>query len=155
MRNTPLPWKLKSACTSFRRSLLNSQLFIQCSGLIVLNSAISNLHLSIYEPPRDKTNNVTVHPAKTQISLGIPPVWSESSLSAWRKLGSLATHWVHSEDSDKTGRMPRLIWVFTGRTVILLVLSWGRSYMCSAWATNQDGFVFQSCTQSGQHYMSI
>ena len=28
-----------------------------------------------------------VRPAKTQISLGIPPVWSESSLSAWRKLG--------------------------------------------------------------------
>ena len=37
-----------------------------------------------------------VHPGKTQISLGIHPVWSESSLSAWRKLGSLATHWVHS-----------------------------------------------------------
>ena len=36
-----------------------------------------------------------VHPAKTQISLGICPVWSESSLSAWRKLGSLATHWAH------------------------------------------------------------
>ena len=29
-----------------------------------------------------------VRPAKTQISLGIRPVWSESSLSAWRKLGS-------------------------------------------------------------------
>ena len=29
-----------------------------------------------------------VHPAKTQISLGIRPVWSESSQSAWRKLGS-------------------------------------------------------------------
>ena len=28
-------------------------------------------------------------PAKTQISLGIRPVWSESSLSAWRKLVSL------------------------------------------------------------------
>ena len=27
-------------------------------------------------------------------------VWSESSLSAWRKLGSLATHWAHSEDAD-------------------------------------------------------
>ena len=37
-------------------------------------------------------------PAKTQISLGIRPVWSESSLSAWRNLGSLATHWAHSED---------------------------------------------------------
>ena len=48
-------------------------------------------------------------PAKTQISLGIHPVWSESSLSAWRKLRSLATHWVHREDSDQTGQMPRLI----------------------------------------------
>ena len=33
-----------------------------------------------YEPPRDKTNKMTVRPAKTQISLGIRPVWSESSL---------------------------------------------------------------------------
>ena len=41
---------------------------------------------------------MSVRPAKTQISLGIRPVWSESSLSAWRKLGSLATHWAHSED---------------------------------------------------------
>ena len=57
-----------------------------------------------------------VLPAKTQISLGIRPVWSGSSLSAWRKLGSLAAHWMHSEDSDQTGRIPRLIWVFTGRT---------------------------------------
>ena len=57
-----------------------------------------------------------VRPAKMQISLGIGPVWSESSLSAWRKLRSLATHWVHSEDSDQTGRMPRLIWVFAGHT---------------------------------------
>ena len=57
-----------------------------------------------------------VRPAKTQISLGIRPVWSESLLSAWRKLGSLATHWAHSEDSDQTGWIPRLIWVFAGRT---------------------------------------
>ena len=46
----------------------------------------------IYEPPHDKTDNVAVCPAKTQISLGICPVWSESLLSTWRKLGSLATH---------------------------------------------------------------
>ena len=82
------------------------------------------LNFLLCEPPHDKTNKMTVRPAKTQISLGIRPVWSESSLSAWRKLGSLATHWAHSEDSDQTGRMPRLIWVFAGRTVILLVLSW-------------------------------
>ena len=129
---------------------------------------------------------------KTLICLGIRLVWSESSLSAWRKLGSLATYWAHngnmqpftilfcsclttkwaaswqnqqngmcaqrrlrsawasaqsdhsllcaqwvakdprflhadSEDSDQTGRMPRLIWVFAGRTTTLLVLSWGGS----------------------------
>ena len=69
------------------------------------------------EPPHDKTNKMRARPAKTQISLGIRPVWSESSMSAWRKLRSLATHWAHSEDSDQTGRMPMLIWVFAGRTV--------------------------------------
>ena len=49
------------------------------------------------EPPHDKTSKMAVRPAKTQISLGIRPVWSESSMSAWRKLGSLATHWAHSD----------------------------------------------------------
>ena len=47
---------------------------------------------------------------------------------AWWKLGSLATHRAPSEDSDQTGRMPRLIWVFAGCTLILPVLLWGGSY---------------------------
>ena len=56
------------------------------------------LNKLIYEPPHDKTSKMTVHPAMTQISLGICPVWTEYSLSAWRKLGSL----VDSEDwSDR------------------------------------------------------
>ena len=76
-----------------------------------------------------------VRPAKTQINLDIRPVWSESSLSAWRNLGSLATHWAHSEDSDQTGRMPRLIWVFAVRTLILLVLSCRSSNDFSEWET--------------------
>ena len=70
-----------------------------------------------------------VRPAKTQISMGIRPVWSESSLSAWRTIGCSATHWEHSEDSDQTGKMPRLIWVFAGRTSRLLVLSRGSSLL--------------------------
>ena len=78
----------------------------------------------IYELHHDKTSNVAVRPAKVQIS----PVWSESSLSAWRKLASLATHWADSENSDQTGLKPRLIWVFAERTVILLVLTWDGSY---------------------------
>ena len=61
----------------------------------------------------------------------IRPVWSESSLSTWRNLGSLPTHWAHSEDSDQTGRMPRLIWVFAGPTSILMVLSWCGSVLFS------------------------
>ena len=64
----------------------------------------------------DKTNKMSVRPVKTQISLSISPVWSESSLSTWRKLGSLAIHWVRSKDSDQTGQMPRLIWDFAGRS---------------------------------------
>ena len=53
---------------------------------------------------------------RRQISLDIRPDWSESLLSARRKLVSLATHWAHIVDSDQTGRMPRLIWDFAGRT---------------------------------------
>ena len=37
------------------------------------------------------------------------------SLSAWRDIRPF-TYWEHSEDSDQTGRMPRLIWVFAGCT---------------------------------------
>ena len=59
-----------------------------------------------------------LRPANTPISLGIRPVLSESSLSAWRKLGSLATHWAHREDSDQTGRIrkPVLGGLRPGRT---------------------------------------
>ena len=35
-----------------------------------------------FDPPHDQTNKMTEHPAKTQISLGICPDWSESSLGA-------------------------------------------------------------------------
>ena len=85
------------------------------------------------EPPHDKTNNVAMRPAKTQISLGIRPVWSESSLCAqWVAKDPSFLH-ANSEDSDQTGRMPRLIWVFAGRTVTLFVLSWGGSNVLLTW----------------------
>ena len=84
-----------------------------------MTTEINVLMLSKFEPQHDKTNKMIVRPVKTQINLGIRPVWSESSLCA---------HWVakdpsflsaDSEDSDQTG----LIWVFAGRTLTLLVLS--------------------------------
>ena len=74
----------------------------------------------------------------------------QSSLPAWRNLGSLTTYWAHSEDSDQTGRMPRLIWVFAGHTLILLVLTyrgsngfvevWKADYVC--WMNPTFSFVF-------------
>ena len=63
-----------------------------------------------FEPPYDKTNYMAVRLAKTQISLGIRPVWSEFSLSAWRKVGTLATHWTHSEGSEMSEIEP--VWGF-------------------------------------------
>ena len=54
-----------------------------------------------------------VRPAKTQISLGIRPVWPESLLD---------TQWVAKDpsflhaDSEDSYQMRRLIWVFAGHT---------------------------------------
>ena len=66
-----------------------------------------------------------VRPAKTQISLGICPVWSESSLSAWRNIKSLATQWAHSKDwSDRADAQadPSLRWAHTGHFVSFVML---------------------------------
>ena len=64
-----------------------------------------NLHfleiaVQAFEPQHVKT---TVHPAKTQISLSIRTVWSESLLCAL---------WVAKDPVVN----PRLIWVFAGHT---------------------------------------
>ena len=57
-----------------------------------------------------------MRPAKTQISRDIRPVKPESLL--WAQWVAKDPRFLHadSEDSDQTGRMPRLIWVFSGRT---------------------------------------
>ena len=49
-------------------------------------------------PLMTKPKKWHVHSGKIQISLGVHPVWSESSLSTWRIIGSLATHKANSED---------------------------------------------------------
>ena len=69
------------------------------------------LDLNAYEPRHDKTNKINVHPAKTQINLGIRPVWSESSLCAQRVAKDPMLLHADSKDTDQTGQMPWLIWV--------------------------------------------
>ena len=70
-----------------------------------------NQYLWKYEPWHDKTNKMSVR-----------PVWSVSLCAQWVAKGPRFLH-ADSEYSDQTGRMPRLIWVFTGCTLTLLVLS--------------------------------
>ena len=67
------------------------------------------------EPWHDNTNKISVRQAKTQVSLGFRPVWTESSLCAqWVAKDPRFLH-ADSEDSDQAG-MPRLIWVFARRS---------------------------------------
>ena len=78
--------------------------------------------LWLYGPRHEKTCLYCMCTSKMQISMHICPVWSETLLSAWSYLRSLASHWAHSEDwSDCADVQADLshCWVH----VILLVLS--------------------------------
>ena len=78
-----------------------------------------------------------VRPTKTQISLRIRAVWSESSLSAWRNFASLAIQKAPSEDSDQTARMRRLIRIFAGRTCLKVRFLTVRQVTASFYRHNQ------------------
>ena len=72
-----------------------------------------------------------VRPAKTQISLGIRPVWL---VFAVRSTVDTEPSFLHadSEDSDQTGRMPRMIRVFAERTghFVGFVVRWLKCLEC-------------------------
>ena len=81
-----------------------------------------------------------VRPTKTQISLGIHAVWSKSLLSAWGKLGILDCP-LPIEDSDQTGRMRMLIWIFVWCTcskVCFLTFRLIFSVITKTWLYNFD-----------------
>ena len=69
----------------------------------------------------------------------------QSLLSAWRKLGSLATHWAHNKDSDQPERMRRLIWVFNGRTChfVGFVMRWLK-LVYSCWWTEGPTHIWNN-----------
>ena len=86
--------------------------------------------MNIIELPHDKTNKMTVRPVKTQISLGICPVWSESSLCSQWVAKDLSFLHADNKDSDQTGSLacPGSSESSLDAQIILLVLSWGGSY---------------------------
>ena len=105
------------------------------------NNLMSCLICNLTEPQRDKTNKMSVHPAKTQISLDICPVWSESSLCTYSVAKDPSFLHACSEDSDQTERMPRLIWVFAGCTLTLLVLSCRGSTVYGGYNTSYSKWI--------------
>ena len=72
-----------------------------------------------------------MRPAKTHISLGIHPVWSESSLCAQWVVKDPSFLHADREDSDRLGVCPGWSESSLGPHAILLVLSWGSSIMLS------------------------
>ena len=72
--------------------IVNLHMFKYILGLTICKSTFT------LEPRHDKTNKMSVHPATTQISLVIHPVWSESSLCAQWVAKDPRFPYVESED---------------------------------------------------------
>ena len=100
----------------------------------------TNKSYTIFELPHDKTNNVAVH-----------PVWSESSLCAqWVAKDPSFLH-ADSEDSDQTGRMTRLIWVFARRLISALAsIQSDQSSLCAQWVAKDPSFLHADSEDSDQ-----
>ena len=93
------PWKIK--CFQYYFEQPRNPLLTKEETLAYATRSSTVIKVDYMSRLISKPTKWHVRPAKTQISLGILPVWSESWLSAWRKLWSSATHWVHSKDSDQ------------------------------------------------------
>ena len=107
----PLSGRIKPVVYIFQIKSLFLSLTWRVDNTTCITLALYHLEKIIW----DATWHV-VRPAKTQISLSTRPVWSESSLcTQWVAKGPSFLH-ADSVDSDQTGRLPRLIWVFAGGT---------------------------------------
>ena len=89
----------------------------ECTGhyvVLLLKSCTS-------EQQHDKTNKM-ICVQRRRISLGICPVWSESSLcTQWVAKDQIFLH-ADSADSDQTGQMPSLIRIVAGCTCHFVML---------------------------------
>ena len=85
-------------------------LFFGCPNLFSFYGRLFSTIL--FEPAYVRTINMTCAPSEDSDQPGHRPSLIRIFTVCMKNLGSLATHWVHSKDSDRTG-MFRLIWVFT------------------------------------------
>ena len=91
----------------------------QLDVAIITVSSLGIMSVKISEPDREKTYS---HLSMTKENSNQPAyshsLIRECSLSTWRQVASLLLQNAHSEDSDQTARMRRLIWIFAGRTCL-------------------------------------
>ena len=98
---------LSAGCTDFIFGLIVPWLiFLLAPVKRVINSPVLTIHTHYIWASSWQNQNITVRLAKTQISLAICPVWSESSMSIRRKLGFLATHSAQAKTLIKLGGCP-------------------------------------------------
>ena len=131
---------------------------------LFLISTVLSSHPVVYMS-RLMTNPTKWHvcPVKTQVSLGIQAVCSEFSLSAWRKLGSLATHWAHSEDwSDWADATAKTLIRLDAQADLSLrwahshfvgfVMRWLLCIMFGCYSTTLSLLLYDSVMVTLQHY---
>ena len=127
-RKTKLTWKRFLAAylmLCINVFLYNLFCSFHCTCIRSIVTTVSSL--TVISPVFTHLSRLMTKPTKW-LCAQRSPVWSESSLCAqWVAKDPSFLH-VNSEDSYQTGRMPRLIWVFAGRTATLFVLSWGGSF---------------------------
>ena len=116
---------LKNAC-------IHVHVVCTCSVVDECTCSVCRINEPVYD-----TNKMTCPPSKDSDQTGL---WSKSSLcTQWAAKDPMLLH-VNGEDCNPIGRMPRLIWVFTGCTdhvvgfVVLrlkiLLISSGSWFVC-------------------------
>ena len=110
-----------------------TQVSDRCPLGYLLGNTIPTVYVlhPIFEPPLTKPTKCLC--AQKRLRLAWVSIQSDQSLRCPHEesFGPELPTERTAKDSDQTGRMPRLIRVFAGRTVILLILSWGGSYQDS------------------------
>ena len=111
-------WRVKSKIPFLMSRLIRLISWLKCATSTILHRMNRMLCLCFYNwtsTRQIQQNDMSTQ--RRQICLGIRWVWSESSRCAqWIAKDRRLLH-ADIEDSDQTWRMPRLIWVFAGRTL--------------------------------------
>ena len=116
----------------FCMNLIETEFSFLNAGIVDVHSGLFHQDINIWATSRQNQQNGLCILAKTQIRLGsLITVFSCQMKKHW-----ILSYRAHSDVSDPTGRMPRLIWVFTGRTghIVGFVVLWLKiSLISSCW----------------------